>query len=117
MTCPCNIKLINIYFVIEDVVVAVSLSGMLNIWMLKPNVDSKVQCSLTHNSIINDCNFFYLIKLQCSKPEPFPLSIVSDYILFNIFLRIFRWALFNATNPNLGSELWPTGSPGLIAQG
>ncbi|KAJ7393799.1 WD repeat-containing protein 7 [Desmophyllum pertusum] len=25
----------------EDVVVAVSLSGMLNIWMLKPNVDSK----------------------------------------------------------------------------
>lgn len=29
----------------EDVVVAVSLSGMLNIWMLKPNIESKVQLS------------------------------------------------------------------------
>ena len=31
-----------IYIFTEDVVVAVSLSGMLNIWMLKPNVESKV---------------------------------------------------------------------------
>ncbi|XP_078354986.1 WD repeat-containing protein 7-like [Oculina patagonica] len=29
------------HFLTEDVVVAVSLSGMLNIWMLKPNVESK----------------------------------------------------------------------------
>ena len=32
-----------IIFFSEDVVVAVSLSGMLNIWMLKSTVDSKVQ--------------------------------------------------------------------------
>ena len=33
-----------IYFVLaEDVVVAISLSGMLNIWMLKPTVESKVR--------------------------------------------------------------------------
>ena len=49
-----------ILFFSEDVVVAVSLSGMLNIWMLKSTVDSKVQSLYS----IIWCNIFFTSYLQ-----------------------------------------------------
>lgn len=54
------------YFFTEDVVVAVSLSGMLNIWMLKPSVDSKVQSITRHLFQVYVTHFAGLFK-ACVK--------------------------------------------------
>lgn len=61
---------ITVYFCFasDDVVVAVSLSGMLNIWMLKPNVESKVWYSTV--CLLMGCTSL-LLRFICKRQKTF----------------------------------------------
>ena len=76
--CNCGLHLIQLLtynctflFCLDVVVVAVSLSGMLNIWMLKPNVESKVWYS--NVCLLTGCTSCtsLLLRFICKRQKTF----------------------------------------------